>query len=71
MYKINDTHVLSKLNIFADWNFLNEKTIYTRENQLDTFKTKIKPIMGRSFKHEEFVNIVNLKDDEFKNIIKK
>ena len=52
-------------------NFLNEKTIYTRENQLDTFKTKIKPIMGRSFKHEEFVNIVNLKDDEFKNIIKK
>ena len=52
-------------------NFLNEKTIYTRENQLDTFKSKIKPIMGRSFKHEEFVNIVNLKDDEFKNIIKK
>ena len=27
--------------------------------------------MGRSFKHEEFTNIINLKDDEFKKIIKK
>ena len=27
-------------------NFSNEKTIYERENQLDAFKTKIRPIMG-------------------------
>ena len=51
-------------------NFSNEKVIYTRENQLDAFKTKIKPIMGRSFKHEEFEKITNLKDKEFENIIK-
>ena len=51
-------------------NFSNEKVIYTRENQLDAFKTKIKPIMGRSFKHEEFEKITNLKGKEFDNIIK-
>ena len=31
-------------------NFSNEKTIYMRENQLDAFKTKIKPIMGNHLK---------------------
>ena len=52
-------------------NFSNEKVIYERENQLDAFKTKIKPIIGRSFKHEEFEKITNLKNKEFENIIKK
>jgi len=52
-------------------NFLNEKVIYTRENQLDAFKAKIKPIMGRSFKHEEFASITELKNEEFEKIIKK
>ena len=37
----------------------------------DAFKTKIKPIIGRSFKDEEFANIINLKNEEFENIIKK
>ena len=51
-------------------NFLNEKTLYNRENQQETFKLKIKPIMGKSIQDEEFANIINLKDEEFKNKIK-
>ena len=50
--------------------FSNDKEVYTRENQLEAFKTKIKPTMGRSFKHEEFEKITNLKGKEFDNIIK-
>ena len=52
-------------------NFSSEKTIYMRENQLDYFKTKIKPVLGKSFKDEEFANIVKLKNQEFEDIIKK
>jgi len=51
-------------------NFLNEKTLYNREKQQETYKLKIKPIMGKSIQDEEFVNIINLKDEEFKNKIK-
>ena len=50
--------------------FSNEKIIYERENQIDAFKTKIKPIMGRSIKDEEFKNIIQLKNKEFENRIK-
>ena len=42
-----------------------------RENQLDAFKAKIKPIMGRILKDEEFVNIAKLKNEEFKYMIEK
>ncbi len=52
-------------------NFSSERTIYTRNNKSDAFKTKIKPIIGRSFKDEEFANITNLKNEEFENIIQK
>jgi len=52
-------------------NLSNEKIIYERENQLDAFKVKIKPILGRSFEDEEMVNIIKLKNKEFENIIKK
>ena len=52
-------------------NFSDEKVIYTRENKLDTFKAKIKPILGRSFKDEDFTNIIKLKNNEFENIIRK
>ena len=52
-------------------NFSNEKTIYERENQLDAFKAKIRPIMGRSFKEEEITDIIKLKNDEFEDVIKK
>ena len=52
-------------------NFLNEREIYTRENQSESFKTKIKPMLGKSFKEDEFEGILSLKNDEFKNIIMK
>ncbi len=52
-------------------NFSDEKIIYTRENKLDAFKAKIKPILGRSFKDGEFTNIIKLKNKEFENIIRK
>ena len=51
--------------------FSNEKTIYIRENRLDAFKAKIKPIMGRSIKDEEFANIIQLKNKDFEEEIKK
>ena len=51
--------------------FSNEKIIYTRENKLDSFKAKIKPIVGKSIKDEEFDNIIKLENKEFKNTIKK
>ena len=52
-------------------NLLDEKEIYERENKLNSFKSKIKPILGRSFKDEELENIKNLKNKEFEEIIKK
>ena len=53
-------------------NFSNEKTTYIRENQLEAFKTKIKPIMGRSIKDEEFTNIIKMKNKDFEEaVIKK
>ena len=51
--------------------FSNDKTIYIRENQLDAFKAKIKPIMGKSIKDEEFTNIIKLKNEEFEEALKK
>ena len=70
--KSNDVNeIISSFTEDLIKNFSNEKIIYARENQLEAFKTKIKPIIGRSFKPEEFANITNLKDIEFKNIIKK
>ena len=51
-------------------NFLSEKAIYESEDQIDSLKTKIRPIIGRSIKEEEFINIVNLKDKEFEDLIK-
>jgi preprotein translocase subunit SecA len=50
--------------------FLNEKIIYTNENQLDAFKAKIKPIFGRSFNDQEFENVIKLKNDEFEKFVK-
>jgi len=50
--------------------FLDEKTIYVRENKLDDFKAKIKPVLGRLFKDEEFATISDLKNEEFENTVK-
>jgi len=60
----------SFLNDLVEY-FTNEKVIYSRENQLDAFRIKIKPILGRSIKPEEFANITDLKDENFGNTIKK
>ena len=61
------------INSFLDdlyKNLSNEKVIYERDNQLNAFKAKIKPILGRSFKDEELANITKLKKEEFESIIK-
>ena len=52
-------------------NFSNEKTIYMRENQIDSFKTKIKPVLGKSINEQEFTNIVKKENKEFESIIRK
>ncbi len=51
--------------------FQNEKKIYERENQIEGFRTRIKPILGRSVKDSDLTNIINLKDKEFEDEIKK
>ena len=52
-------------------NFSNEKEVYIRENQLESFKIKIKPVLGRSFKEEELADILKLKNNkEFESAIK-
>jgi len=52
-------------------NFSDEKTIYTRENKIEAFKTKIKPIIGKTIKDEELTNIIKLKNEDFEAAIKK
>ena len=52
-------------------NFVDEKKIYEREIQIEAFRSKIKPIMGRTIKDEELANIIKLKDEEFGNAIQK
>ena len=51
-------------------NFLNEKIIYEREDKIEEFKKKIKPIMGKAIKEDEFANILKLKNNEFADAIK-
>ena len=52
-------------------NLLDEKIIYERENQVDALKTKIKTLLGRSFKDEEMEKIIKSKNEDFKSIINK
>ena len=49
----------------------NEKTIYERENQINAFKAKIKPIAGRSLNEKKITNIIKLKNNEFESEMKK
>ena len=49
---------------------INEKSILDQENQLDSLKTTIKPILGRAIKDEELNDIINAKNEDFENIIK-
>jgi preprotein translocase subunit SecA len=50
--------------------FVNQKTILSRENNSDSFKQLIKPVMGRSFKEDELKNVLNLNESDFENKIK-
>ena len=67
----NITEIINSFLEDSIKNFSNEKTIYERENKLDAFKAKIRPIMGRSFKEEEITDIIKLKNNEFEDVIKK
>ncbi len=51
--------------------FSEEKVIYERENQINAFKTKIKPILGRTFTVQEFNDLIGLKGEKFQNEIKR
>jgi len=51
-------------------NFSNEKIVYERENQIDAFKAKIKPTLGRSVKENEFSDIIKLKNEKFEDSVK-
>jgi preprotein translocase subunit SecA len=50
--------------------FINEKTLYEKENKLELLKPLIKPMMGKSAKDEEMADIINLKNQEFENAVK-
>ena len=52
-------------------NIINEKAVHEKENQIDAFKSKIKPLAGKSIKDDELNNIINLKNNEFEKLIKK
>tara|TARA_Y100000590_G_scaffold111378_1_gene126999 strand:- start:8305 stop:10863 length:2559 start_codon:yes stop_codon:yes gene_type:complete len=70
---LKSNNVTEIINSFLDdlvSNFSEEKLIYERENQLDSFKSKIKPILGRSIKEKEFETIISLKKEEFENTLK-
>jgi len=51
-------------------NLTEEKALSERENQIEAFKTKIKPILGRSFKDEEINDVIKLKGEKFEKTIK-
>jgi len=50
--------------------FSNQKEIHERENNLESFKQIIKPVIGRSLKEDELKNILDLKNNDFENKIK-
>ena len=71
---LKSSNISEIINVFIEdiiRYFLNEKINYERKNQLDAFKTLIKPILGRSFENEEISNIVKLKNEEFEKLIRK
>jgi len=73
IFKLNNVNEI--VNSFLEdiiKNFSDEKKVYERENSLEAFKTKIKPIIGKSIKQDEISNLAELKsDEEFENILRK
>ncbi len=63
-----DEIIYSFINELAE-SFSEEKSVYERENQLDTFKTKIKPVIGKSLSESEINNIEKLKKNEIGKMI--
>tara|TARA_Y100000590_G_scaffold174987_1_gene200000 strand:- start:9380 stop:11983 length:2604 start_codon:yes stop_codon:yes gene_type:complete len=51
-------------------NLSEDKEIHQRENQIEVFKSKIKPILGKSFNEIDLENIIKLKKNEFEKTIK-
>ena len=66
----NISEIINSFLVDLIKDFSNEKKIYERENQIDAFKTKIKPILGRSIKDIELINIIKLKNEKFENSVK-
>ena len=70
---LKSKNIIEIINSFRDdliKDFSNERKIYERDNQNDSFKAKIKPILGRIITNEEFENSTKLKDNEFENLLK-
>ena len=70
---LKSNNISKIINSFLDdliKNFSKEKKIYERENQIDAFKAKIRPIMGRSIKDEELTNITKSKNEKFEESIR-
>ena len=63
-----DDVINSFLNDIINY-FLNEKIIYEKEGKTDSFKSLIKPVMGKTIKDEEFINVNTLKNKEFENYV--
>ena len=66
----NISEIINSFLVDLIKDFSNEKKIYERENQIDAFKTKIKPILGRSIADIELTNIIKLKNEKFENSVK-
>ena len=70
-YQYGQHNGLTTFLIDLGKNLFDEKVIYEQENQIDAFKSKIKPILGRSFNEKELEDVLKTKNEEFENIIKK
>ena len=50
--------------------FSEERKIYIRENKLESLKTKMRPVLGKSLKDEDFNNVLNKESITFEKAIK-
>jgi len=67
----NVNEIINSFIIDLSKSLFEEKVIYEQENQMDAFKLKIKPILGRSFSEKELEDILKSKNEEFENILKR
>jgi len=50
--------------------FSEERKIYIRENKLESLKTKMRPVLGKSLKDKDFNNVLNKESITFEKAIK-